>query len=225
MNESNAFPIKIIVVGSINVGKTSLVIKYATGKTSGKTQTTKNSSYVEKIKIVNGIKFQIKLWDTAGQEKYKSLTKLYTKDAKIAILVYSIDNEQSFNDLDDWFELVKNSNDANILYGIAANKSDLVSENTISDERGKEYAKKIGAEWRLTSALVDGSGIEEYIDVLFIKYYYSNFGPASRSRSITLSIENARIYKRTCCGGLKIDNNNNTKNHHKRGDSKRTKKQ
>ena len=123
MNESNAFPIKIIVVGSINVGKTSLVIKYATGKTPGKTQTTKISSYVEKIKIVNGIKFQIKLWDTAGQEKYKSLTKLYTKDAKIAILVYSIDNEQSFNDLDNWFELVKNSNDANILYGIAANKS------------------------------------------------------------------------------------------------------
>ena len=176
MNESNAFPIKIIVVGSINVGKTSLVIKYATGKTPGKTQTTKNSSYVEKIKIVNGIKFQIKLWDTAGQEKYKSLTKLYIKDAQIAILVYSIDNEQSFNDLDNWFELVKNSNDANILYGIAANKSDLVSENTISDERGKEYAEKIGAEWRLTSALVDGSGIEEYIDELFIKYHNSNFG-------------------------------------------------
>ena len=230
MNESNSFPIKIIVVGSINVGKTSLVTKYATGKTPGKTETTKNASYVEKMKIVNGIKFQIKLWDTAGQEKYKSLTKLFIKDSQIALLVYSIDNEQSFNDLSSWFDLVKNSNDTNIFYGIAANKSDLASENTIPDEIGKEYAKKIGAEWRLTSALVEGRGIEEYIDALFIKYYSINFkmtetGSAAGSLSITLSTENTRIEKKTCCGGSKTDDNNNNKKHRKRDDSKRTKKQ
>jgi len=229
MNESDTVPIKIIVVGSINVGKTSLVAKYATGKNPGKTQSTQNASYVDKIKIVNGIKFEIKLWDTAGQEKYKSLTKLFIKDAKIAILVYSIDNEQSFNDLDDWLNVIKTVNNDNIiLYGIAANKSDLASENTIPDEKGKEYAKKIGADWRLTSAILDGGGIEEFIDDLFIKYHNNNFKlneteSATGSLSITLSNENSKVEKKTCCGGSKVESNNNKNKKHKKNDSEKIK--
>ena len=143
MNEPSTIPVKIIVVGSMDVGKTSLVTKYATGKSPVSTKTTKTASYVEKIKNVNGMKFEIKLWDTAGQEKYKCLTKLFIKDAKIALLVYAIDNEQSFKDLDGWLEIIKNTNQDLTIFGIAANKSDLASEKTIPDEKGKEYAKKI----------------------------------------------------------------------------------
>ena len=175
MNEPSTIPVKIIVVGSMDVGKTSLVTKYATGKSPVSTKTTKTASYVEKIKNVNGMKFEIKLWDTAGQEKYKCLTKLFIKDAKIALLVYAIDNEQSFKDLDGWLEIIKNTNQDLTIFGIAANKSDLASENTIPDEKGKEYAKKIGAEWKLTSAIGEGGGIEEFIDDLFIKYHNYNF--------------------------------------------------
>ena len=120
-------PIKIIMVGAMNVGKTSLVTRYITGKHPGQTTTTKNASYVSKPKQLNGLNFEIKLWDTAGQEKYKSLTKLFTKDAKIAILVYAIDSEESFKELDDWLNLVKSINDENLIIGIAANKSDLLA--------------------------------------------------------------------------------------------------
>lgn len=59
------------MVGSINEGKTSLVSKYAKGKTSLKNECTKNASYINKFKRINGIKFEIKLWDTVGEEKYK----------------------------------------------------------------------------------------------------------------------------------------------------------
>ena len=193
-------PIKIIMVGSISVGKTSLVAKYATGKIPGKKESTKNASYVDKHKIVNGIKFEIKLWDTAGQEKFKSLTKLFIKDAKIALLVYAVDDEQSFNDLDNWLEIVKSTNDESILYGVVANKSDLASEKTIPDEKGKKYAEKIGGEWASTSAVIDGKGIEDFIDKLFIKYYNANFNMASTpSLSITLSA--SKTEKKGCCGG------------------------
>ena len=144
--------------------------------------------------------FEIKLWDTAGQEKYKSLTKLFTKDAKIAILVYAIDSEESFKELDDWLNLVKSINDENLIIGIAANKSDLANENTISEERGREYAKKIDAEWKSTSALIDNGGIEEFIDLLFKKYYEKNFNlNTTTSLSLTISMENSRVEKRLCC--------------------------
>ena len=212
-SEIQAIPIKIITVGAINVGKTSLVAKYATGKTPGKTKTTKNASFVNKMKKVNGINFEIKLWDTAGQEKYKSLTKLFTKDAKIAILVYAIDNEESFNELDNWYNLVKSTNEDNVLYAVAANKSDLASENTIPDERGKEYAKKIKAEFKSTSAKDNSDGINSFIDELFLKYYNSNFNMnTSGSLSITLSTENnSTVQQKGCCGGGK-SNKNSIKN-------------
>ena len=214
-------PIKIIMVGSINVGKTSLVTKYATGKKPMRKDSTKNASYVNKIKTVNGIKFEIKLWDTAGQEKYKSLTKLFIKDAKIAILVYSIDDEESFNDLDDWLKLIKSVNDDTVIYGVAGNKSDLSSDQIIPDEKGEEYAKSIGAEWRSTSAVTEGQGIDNFINDLFLKYYNTYFNlNSSGSLSITLSNEPSQV-KKGCCGGgeegegkKKTDNDNNHKKHH-----------
>ena len=200
---AQTIPIKIIMVGAMNVGKTSLVTKYATGKSPGQTKTTKNASYVSKRKTINGFNFEIKLWDTAGQEKYKSLTKLFTKDAKIAILVYSIDSEESFNDLGTWLELVKSSNEDNLILGIAANKSDLVSDKTISEEKGREYAEKIGADWKSTSALSENGGIEEFIDMLFKKYYDNFFTPGlepTNSQSLTISMEDSKV-KGGCCGG------------------------
>ena len=217
-SEIEAVPIKIITVGTINVGKTSLVTKYATGKNPGKTRSTKNASFVNKMKKVNGINFEIKLWDTAGQEKYKSLTKLFTKDAKIAILVYAIDNEDSFNELDNWYNLVKTTNEDNVLYAIAANKSDLASGNTIPDEKGKEYAKKIKAEFKSTSAKDDSDGINSYIDELFLKYYNSNFNMnTSGSLSITLSSENnSQVQQKGCCGGGKSNNNSISTNKNKK---------
>ena len=168
MDSCGVVPVKIIMIGSLNVGKTSLVSKYANGKPPIKTDT-KNASFVKKIKTINGIKFEIRLWDTAGQEKYKSLPKLFIKDAKIVILVYSIDNEESFNELDNWLELIKNINDETILYGVCANKSDLASKDTIHDIKGKEYAKKIGADWTSTSAIING---KELINLL--KHYLLN---------------------------------------------------
>ena len=207
MNQE-AVPVKIIMVGSISVGKTSLVTKYATGKHLPAPKSTQNASYVEKKKTVNGIKFEIRLWDTAGQEKYKSLTKLFIKDAKIAILVYSIDNEESFDKLDEWLKVVKNANEENVIYAVVANKSDLASDDTIPDEKGQEYAKKIGAEWRLTSSKNDG--IEKLIDDLFLKYYQLNFNMThTASSSITLSTEISKVEKKGCCGGGGNDANTN----------------
>ena len=201
MDYNETIPVKIIMVGSLNVGKSSLIAKYASEITEKK-ELTKNHSYVNKFKIVNGIKFQIKLWDTAGQEKYKSLTKLFTKEAKIAILVYSIDNEESFNDLDEWLKLIKSSNEDSLIYGICANKSDLVSEKTIPDEKGIEYAKKIGAEWASTSTKINGKGIDKFLETLFIKYYNSNFNINNfASSSITLSSEKTKVSKKRCCAG------------------------
>ena len=213
MSDSRPTDVKIIMVGAINVGKTSLVTKYATGKNPGKTKTTKNASYIIKRKNINGIYYDIKLWDTAGQEKFKSLTKLFVKDSKIALLVYSIDSEESFKALDDWLKLVKRANDDDIILGLIANKIDLASDNTISIEQGKEYADKIGAAFKATSAIMENENIDDIIDILFQKYYQNHLNNTN-SLSLTISMDDSRTQKEGCClggGGHHNSSSNNKK--------------
>ncbi len=208
--QNNIIPIKFIIIGSVSVGKTSLLTRYATGTFQNMTKSTSNASYINKIKDVNNQKYKIQVWDTAGQEKYHSLLKIFIKNAKIAILVYAIDDLNSFNDLNIWLNMVKEINSDNIILGIAANKADLYKNAKVSDEEGKKYAKKIGAEWRLTSSLLDDCGIDELVDVLLKKYIEENILKKSGSlliqNTIVLNNTNNEKEKQTnsgCCGGKK----------------------
>jgi small GTP-binding protein len=211
--ENKINPIKLIIIGSVNVGKTTLLTRYATGKFQNISKSTSNASFITKIKNVNNKKYEIKLWDTAGQEKYRSLTKIFIKDAKIALLVYAIDDKNSFNDLEMWLNIVKEINTDKIILGIAANKADLYKKAEVTDQQGKKYAKEIGAEWRSTSSLLDDCGIDELVDVLFNKYLEAKAlkktGSLINQDTIVLkNINNENNRNSGCCGG----NKKNTKN-------------
>ena len=217
-NKSNS--IKLIIVGSVNVGKTSLLTRYATGTFQNISKSTSNASFISKIKIVNNQKYEIKLWDTAGQEKYRSLTKIFIKDAKIALLVYAIDDKNSFNDLGMWLNIVKEINSDSIILGIAANKADLYKKAEVTDEQGKKYAKEIGAEWRSTSSLLDDYGIDDLVDVLFNKYLQEkldkNESFSAKGTIVIKNKNNDENERKSGCCGVKKDKrkieNKNTKN-------------
>ena len=196
--------IKIIIIGSVNVGKTSLLMRYATGKFSNITKSTSNASFITKIKEINNQKYEIRIWDTAGQEKYLSLTKIFVKDAKIALLVYAIDDKKSFNDLSMWLNIVKEINTDKIVLGIAANKADLYKNAEVTSEEGKKYAKEIGAEWRSTSSLLDDCGIDELVDILFNKYIVLKTLKKTGSLNVQDSVilgNNKNENNSGCCGG------------------------
>jgi small GTP-binding protein len=212
-NENKIKSIKLIIVGSVNVGKTSLLTRYATGSFQNIVKSTSNASFISKFKTVDNQNYEIKLWDTAGQEKYRSLTKIFIKDAKIALLVYAIDDVNSFNDLNMWLKIIKDINSDNLILGIAANKADLYKNSKVSDEQGKKYAKEIGAEWRSTSSLLDDCGIDDLVDVLFNKYLEAKAlkktGSLNNQDTIVLkNINNESNRNSGCCGG----NKKNTKN-------------
>ena len=209
--ENNIISIKIIIIGSVSVGKTSLLTRYATGKFQNIVKSTSNASFITKIKEVKNKKYEIKIWDTAGQEKYRSLTKIFIKDAKIAILVYAIDDLNSFNDLSMWLNIIKEINSDNIIFGIAANKADLYKNSKVSDDQGKKYAKQIGAEWRSTSSLLDDCGIDDLVDVLFNEYVEELDLKKSRSLKADTIVLNNKTFDNEndknsgCCLGGKKD--------------------
>ena len=207
-DNEKVIPVKLIIIGSVNVGKTSLLARYATGKFQQILKSTSNASFIVKNKIVNNQNYEIKLWDTAGQERYRSLTKIFIKEAKIALLVYSIDDLNSFKDLNMWLNIVREVNNNQIILGIAANKADLYKNASVKDEEGKKYAKEIGAEWRSTSSLMDDCGIDELVDVLFNKYIQTKDLKKTSSFStqdtiVLNSKKNSDSEKSSCCIGKK----------------------
>jgi small GTP-binding protein len=216
--------IKIIVVGSMAVGKTCLIAHYQTGKFLSEIPSTCGSSFVQIKKTLKGKKYTLNLWDTAGQEKYDSLTKIFTKNANIVILVYSIVDKKSFQALNKWLKLVKDINgEDGYALGVAANKSDLYKQSVVPDSQGQDYAKKIKAVWKSTSAKEEDKGIELLIDEL-LEIYLNMKTNNNNPQYIQLNDRNDNKKKEGgCCKGkgnnknadynetMKRDNRINTK--------------
>ena len=156
MNEP--ISVKVVLLGESGVGKTSIISQFTTKKFNPKCNTSVSAQFTSKTIDFPDSKKSIRfdIWDTVGQEKYRSLTKIFYKDAKIIILVYDITTEYSFNELKDyWYsETIKNT-DGEPIYAVCANKYDLYHKQVVKNEDGKEFADKINAIFQNTSAASD----------------------------------------------------------------------
>ena len=115
------------------------------------------------------------IWDTAGQEKYKSLTKFFYKDAAMIILVYDITRKESYDNLKNyWYKEIQEHGEKDIVLGIAGNKSDLYDNEAVPEKEAREFAKSINAIYALTSAQ-NNSGVNKLFEDIGHKYLDPNF--------------------------------------------------
>ena len=163
--------IKIILLGESGVGKTNL-IRVTTGEEFEQNSMSSSSgSYKEGYYISSTKKKYIyHLWDTAGQEAYRSLNKIFIKNAKVVIFVYAIDSETSFKELKYWIELAKAELGDDFVMGIVANKIDLFEEQQVKEEVAIEFAKNQNIKFRATSALTEPMGFKSFLEELLIDY-------------------------------------------------------
>ena len=154
---------KIIFLGNTSVGKTMLIYRYIS---DGFTfpEPTIGIDFFSNTLDVDGTNVRLQLWDTAGQERYKSIITPYIRDSFLAVILYAINDRESFNQLKYWIDLYINKNnnkDSHIL--IVDNKKDLWGENInnqensdssfVTDIEGKEFAQKYNAQFCTASAL------------------------------------------------------------------------
>ena len=177
----SAEQVKAVIIGESGVGKTSIIAQFTSGKFDPDTVTSLSAQYVSKTiefhNLQKAIKFDI--WDTAGQEKYRALAKIFYKDAKVICLVYDITSEKTFNEIKTyWYEMVKSHADPDVLIAVVANKSDLYDNAEVKNEEGEEFAKSIGALFQSTSAKSD-TGITNLFDNIGQKYFNPNFDATS----------------------------------------------
>ena len=162
--------INIVVLGASSVSKTSLIFRYVNEKCP-----TEHDPTVEDIYNVDFIKeslpYYLNILDTAGLEDYQNRLSTWIKSSDCFILVYSIDNEASFKELNDKYETISEIKDIKqtsiILVG---NKCDKENERKVTKEEGEKYAKSKGLLFLETSSLDDNNNIKEIFDAIVIDY-------------------------------------------------------
>ena len=166
--------IKIILVGDTGTGKSNLINVCCNLQFNPNSPSNISCSSLEKKIIINNIEYNIKLWDTAGQEKFRSLNNLFIKEAKICIFVYDYTDRKTFEDLEFWVKTVDELLGKDPILGVVANKSDLILKEKVKENEGKEYAEKIGASFYKTSAKEDKDGFSNFINKLVEEYLTKN---------------------------------------------------
>ena len=165
MNDDDVNEIKTILVGMSGTGKTNIINALTGQKFDSNNFTTTTSSFVDKFMTVNNKKYRLEIWDTAGQEKFRSLTRIFIKDSKIVIFVYDITTRKSFEEVNYWVGAVKEILGDKPIFGLAGNKKDLFQNEQVEEEEGQKKAEEIGAIFKLTSAKT-GVGINDFMQKL-----------------------------------------------------------
>ena len=146
--------LKIVLIGSSSVGKTSIINQFIDRVFLNEVQSTVGGKFNSKlVKCNNNKSLRLEIWDTAGQERYRCVTKMFYEEANVVILVYDITEKSSFEDLKNyWVEQVFEFCPKNIMLVLLANKSDLFELEQIDEEEARKYAKEINADFFLISA-------------------------------------------------------------------------
>ena len=144
--------LKYIIIGDAAVGKSNLLLRYAHGQFKPEYQLTIGVEFGAKNVEIRNKTYRIQIWDTAGQENFRSITRAYYKNSVCALVVYDISSRDSFNNVSTWIEDCKNQSPKTIFMVLVGNKSDLEDKRQVSKEEGQELADKYGIQFYETSA-------------------------------------------------------------------------
>ena len=144
--------VKVILIGDTRVGKTNLINLANRMNFIPDELPTIGSSYTKLKMEINGINISVNLWDTPGQERFRSIAKRSFRDSKIVIFVYDITDAKSFEGIESWHQDIWENIGDDIIKGVVGNKNDLYENVVVNEEEAKKYAKSINAKFLCTSA-------------------------------------------------------------------------
>ena len=170
-NNVNIPSVKLAMLGNSGVGKTCIIYRFLKNEFKEISNSTRGADYAQKhVKTKDGQIVNLDIWDTAGQEQYRSLGIHFYKDAYIVVLVYDITNKESFEDLKNvWFNDLKRNGEKYTVLAIVGNKSDMFEMEAVTEEEGRKFAEEANAIFMLVSAK-NGDNIENLFRIVANKY-------------------------------------------------------
>ena len=165
MESNYDYLIKILTIGESGVGKTCLISRYNKNEFSATHLSTIAIDFKMKNAEINGHRVKIQIWDTAGQERFATLTNGFFKGSDGIIVVYSVTDEKSFENVNKWMQQIQQRAPADVKVLLAGNKTDLEEERKVSYEEGERLAQKYNIPFFETSAK-NGTHVNEVFEKL-----------------------------------------------------------
>ena len=206
--ENNKFLIKIVVIGDINVGKTN-IIRRLLGEEYKEMEATigVEFSYIN----INDIdpedktkKLSIQIWDTSGAERYRSITTSHIRNADGAYIVYDVTNESSFDNLNFWYDCIRNATDEDLIIYLIGNKSDLIYEQgrMVPKEKAINFVKMKNLHGYAECSAKNNENVIETFKSFYKTIYKRNKMKLKEKTQNKLELEN-KIHKerekKICC--------------------------
>ena len=173
MSESDEFiTFKIIIVGNSGVGKSCFLKRAAQQKYTDNYQATIGFEFILMYYDVNGIKMKLQIWDTCGQEMYRSLIQGFYRNTALTVLIYAVNDQKSFEDLDNWIRDIRNSTENGQPIFLIGNKCDIEEDlREINIDNGNEFATTNYLEYFTEASAKEGKNINETF-IKIAKYLY-----------------------------------------------------
>ncbi|KAJ8545059.1 hypothetical protein K7X08_017642 [Anisodus acutangulus] len=143
---------KLVLLGDMGAGKSSLVIRFVKGQFLEFQESTIGAAFFSSTLAVNNATVKFEIWDTAGQERYHSLAPMYYRGAAAAIIVYDITSVDSFARAKKWVQELQKQGNPNMIMALAGNKADLEDKRNVPAEEARLYAEENGLFFMETSA-------------------------------------------------------------------------
>lgn len=156
-----AYQFKVIMLGNIAVGKTCLLSYFVDSLFKDNYTCTVGVDFkVKTVVLTENLKVDLQIWDTSGEERFRTITKQYYRDAAGIVLVFDVTNEKSFSDLEKWVDEINLTAKPNVNVVLIGNKADLGNERVVSYEKASRFASMKGIEYYEASAKT-GQQVEE----------------------------------------------------------------
>ena len=154
------YTFKYIIIGNAFVGKSNIIYRFTKGKFAENYKATINLDFSFKNMKIGDKIYRFQLWDTVGQEEFKSISRGYYKSGVCALVVYDITDRESFNNVSTWVDECRKYGPSTISLVLVGNKIDLEDNRKIAFEEGEEFAEKNEMQFFETSAL-SGKNIDK----------------------------------------------------------------
>ena len=195
------FIFKILLLGDSNVGKSSLISRYVDGLWSDVFVPTIGVDFKIKTLEIGNKNIKMQIWDTAGQERFRNIISSYFRGSHGILLIYDITNKNSFNNLQDWLEVIENNANKNVLKILIGNKNDLEEDRQIKTEEGQSFANRNNMQFIETSAKTN-TNVTDAFEALakIMMEFNSDKKPISdQNKKVNVSSGKNLNTKKKCC--------------------------